>query len=146
MSIPAYCFRSSTPYLLDSQLPMITSGKLYAGIDNIHLLNPIYDQNILDQIRSNCFVYLHGHSAGGTNPSLVEAMSLGLPVFAYGVDYNKETTEMCAKYFSDAKELSGLINQIDEESLNTIGTKMAEIANRRYRWESITEQYAAMMD
>lgn len=118
----------------------------YAGINHIHLLDPIYDQGTLDQIRSNCFVYLHGHSAGGTNPSLVEAMYLRLPVFAYDVDYNKETTENCARYFSNSNELSEFINRIDEKALSLIGIKMAEIANRRYRWDIISRQYEELFN
>ena len=117
----------------------------YAGYELMYLLDPIYDQQILNQLRSSCLVYLHGHSAGGTNPSLVEAMFLGLPVYAYEVDYNRETTEQGAHYFSDAKELAGLVAEHDAQSLSSIGRQMAEIANRRYRWEAIAEQYAALL-
>jgi len=116
----------------------------YNNFAHIHLIDPIYDQQILNQIRSNCYIYLHGHSAGGTNPSLVEAMSLGLPILAYGVDYNKETTEGYAQYFSNSTELSGLIAKIDAEDLLSMANKMKEIANRRYRWEIISEQYAGL--
>ena len=118
----------------------------YATIDHIHLLAPVYDQKILNQIRSNAYVYLHGHSAGGTNPSLVEAMYLGLPVFAYGVDYNRETTENSAVYFLNAMELQRLIESIDENYLRSVGKKMSEISNRRYRWSLISDKYAALFD
>lgn len=114
----------------------------YADMGHIHLLDPIYEQNILDQIRSNCTVYLHGHSAGGTNPSLVEAMYLGLPIFAYDVAYNKETTEHQAAYFSDAEELVKLVGVISEDSLASNAGKMYEIASRRYVWSVIAQQYA----
>jgi len=77
----------------------------YTKSKNIFLLDPIYRQSILNQIRSNCSIYIHGHSAGGTNPSLVEAMYLGLPIFAYGIGYNKETTQNKALYFNDKYEL-----------------------------------------
>ncbi len=117
----------------------------YADIKHIHLLNPIYDQQILNQIRSNCHVYIHGHSAGGTNPSLVEAMFLALPIYAYEVDYNKETTEQCAQYFFDSKELISLVAEFDAVSLSSIGNQMAEIANRRYRWKIISAQYADLL-
>ena len=49
----------------------------YKDNANLLLLDPIYDQKALDELRSNCKIYLHGHSVGGTNPSLVEAMNLG---------------------------------------------------------------------
>ena len=64
----------------------------YSSYKNIRLLNPIYDGHELNLLRSNCKLYIHGHSVGGTNPSLVEAMNLHLPIIAYDVLYNKETT------------------------------------------------------
>ena len=70
----------------------------YGKIKNIIMLDSIYDQNVLNQLRSNCDLYIHGHSAGGTNPSLVEAMCLGLPILCYDVNYNVETTKS-ALYF-----------------------------------------------
>jgi len=117
----------------------------YAGIEHIHLLSSIYDQNVLNQLRSNCMVYLHGHSAGGTNPSLVEAMYLGLPIFSYAVDYNIETTENQAQYFSSVGELRHLLIHHDANLRLAIGKKMSEIANRRYRWDIIASQYAELM-
>src|SRR5690606_38648906 len=77
----------------------------YGSFDNLYLLPPIYNQNELDEIRGNCYVYIHGHSAGGTNPSLVEAMCLGLPILAYDVDYNRFTTKNIAIYFGNEIEL-----------------------------------------
>jgi glycosyltransferase involved in cell wall biosynthesis len=116
----------------------------YASVDHIHLLDPIYDQKILNQIRSNAYVYMHGHSAGGTNPSLVEAMLLGLPIFAYGVNYNRETTENSAEYFLNTMELQTLLKNIDDDYLQSISKKMTEISNRRYRWHFISDQYAEL--
>ena len=84
----------------------------YSKVKNIILYNPIYEMEELNVLRSNCFFYLHGHSAGGTNPSLVEAMYLGLPVIAYGVNYNRETTFGRALFFNDFKELKTLLFQI----------------------------------
>jgi len=71
----------------------------YSTCKNIHLYDPIYNQREIDLIRGNANLYVHGHSAGGTNPSLVEAMFLGLPIVSYNVSYNKTTTENKALYF-----------------------------------------------
>ena len=111
---------------------------------NIYLLDAIYDQRILNQIRSNSYLYVHGHSAGGTNPSLVEAMYLRLPVIAYGVNYNKETTQNKAKYFNDQAELSELLLNLREEELTLVAEEMRGIAQNKYSWDSISEQYAAL--
>ena len=57
----------------------------------IKLINPIYNQEELDALRSNCSLYIHGHSVGGTNPSLVEAISLSLNIVCFDVCFNRET-------------------------------------------------------
>ena len=109
---------------------------------NIFLLDPIYDQKILNQFRSNCSFYIHGHSAGGTNPSLVEAMYLGLPVIAFGINYNIETTANKAAYFNDVNELVLLLKNHDEDLLNSIAENMQTIAMERYSWSSVSEKYS----
>jgi glycosyltransferase involved in cell wall biosynthesis len=114
----------------------------YLHQQHIHFIDPIYDQKILNEIRSNCAVYLHGHSAGGTNPSLVEAMHLNLPIFAYSVSYNKETTGHNADYFTSSEDLTKLIETIDEDRLNINAEKMYEIASSQYIWSAIAQKYA----
>lgn len=116
----------------------------YETCNNIHLVNPIYDQKVLNQLRSNCRLYIHGHSAGGTNPSLVEAMYLGLPIFAYDVDYNKETTKYKAKYFKNKFELISLLNNTDDMQLEKIGKELKFIAEKNYRWEKIALDYSRL--
>jgi len=116
----------------------------YKSFLNIQMLDAIYDQEILDELRSNCLVYVHGHSVGGTNPSLVEAMNLGLPVIAYSASFNVVTTENSALFFSNSNELNFLLQNIydDKIDLESIRKKMSEIGNRRYLWKIITEKYA----
>ncbi|MEM9024516.1 MAG: DUF1972 domain-containing protein, partial [Bacteroidota bacterium] len=117
----------------------------YASTPNLHLLDPIYDQQALDKLRSNCFVYVHGHSAGGTNPSLVEAMYLGLPVIAFNVPYNRATTEETALFFKDAQSLQSLLDSTSLEAYRKIGHQLRSIAYRRYTWEAIANQYANLV-
>lgn len=112
---------------------------------HFHLLDPIYDQTILDQLRSNCKVYVHGHSAGGTNPSLVEAMFLGLPILAFDVEYNRETTaNQALGYFQDTEQLSKLIVGLEKHTLAASGKEMNGIAQHRYTWKIITEKYKSV--
>lgn len=117
----------------------------YDATDGVLLLDAIYDQTRVDMLRSNCSLYLHGHSAGGTNPSLVEAMWLGLPIFAYDVAYNRETTENSAKYFKDADDLVHVLGGVTEADLAEIATRMHETAARRYRWQGISNAYETLM-
>jgi glycosyltransferase involved in cell wall biosynthesis len=118
----------------------------YQGHPNIHILDPIYDQKKLDTIRGNAALYVHGHSAGGTNPSLVEAMYLGLPILAFGVSYNRVTTENRAIYFQDLGGLIREINQVQQAKLVPLGEEMAKIAKRRYTWQYIASLYDMLVD
>lgn len=118
----------------------------YQVYSNLVLLDPIYDQRTLDMLRGNALVYIHGHSAGGTNPSLVEAMYLGLPVIAFGVSYNKTTTEQKALYFKSSAELKQLIEDVRVNHLKGIGTSMKEIAERRYTWPVIAAHYNNLIE
>lgn len=113
----------------------------YAGVANLFLLDPIYEQHKIDLLRSNAIVYIHGHSAGGTNPSLVEAMYLGLPVIAFNVMYNRTTTEHKALYFKNAQELEILICKKKMRELREIGATMKRVAERRYTWRVIAGKY-----
>lgn len=116
----------------------------YANAANLHLLDPIYEQEKLDSIRANCKIYLHGHSAGGTNPSLVEAMYLGLPIMAFDVGYNRETTMGECLYFTDSQALTHLVQSTTGETLLEVAEKMQAIANEHYTWTVIAQRYAEL--
>ncbi len=119
--------------------------KKYGKIPHIHLLDPIYDHEILNQMRSACHVYIHGHSAGGTNPSLVEAMSLGLPIIAFDCIFNQETTCGQGLFFNSSDELRILLNSLDDDLLAKIGIKMKQLADQLYIWDKISSAYARIL-
>ncbi len=120
--------------------------KQFENFPNIFLLDPIYDQHQLDVLRGNASIYVHGHSAGGTNPSLVEAMYLGLPIIAFSVSYNKVTTENKAMYFKNRIELAYLVQNSSDTQFEELGNKMKEIAYRRYTWKLISEKYKSLVE
>ncbi|MEL1253531.1 DUF1972 domain-containing protein [Flavobacterium sp. DGU38] len=117
----------------------------YKDAVNINLLDPIYEQREIDLIRGNASLYIHGHSAGGTNPSLVEAMYLKLPVLAFKVSYNITTTEGKAVYFSSVEDLVGELNILSERELLNIAHQMSIIAERRYTWKTISRLYELLI-
>ncbi len=112
----------------------------YKDSEYVKITPAVYNLDVLNVIRSNCSIYLHGHSAGGTNPSLVEAMFFKKPIFAFDCIYNRESTENKAKYFKDEVELIQLIST-DAGNLSRIAEDMEEIAERRYRWSHVATQY-----
>ena len=116
----------------------------FENCHNIFMLDPVYDQNLLNQLRGSCALYVHGHSAGGTNPSLVEAMHLGLPIAAYDVNYNRETTNQEAFYFSDTAGLKSIIDTLNPEHSGRVGVAMAEYAREHYTWDIVSRAYAGL--
>lgn len=113
--------------------------KRFGNSPNIHLIDSIYDLDVLYAIRKNAHCYVHGHSAGGTNPSLVEAMAIGCRILAFDVVYNRETTHGKALYFNDVESL-----------IRLLGTKwgdyseMQAIAKEHYTWPIIARAYEAL--
>jgi glycosyltransferase involved in cell wall biosynthesis len=116
--------------------------------ENFSLLDPIYDQIALDELRSNCRLYVHGHSVGGTNPSLVEAMYLGLPCLVFDVNYNRETTEDAARYFASESDILSSLDELwsRNDYLDSMGKKLNDIAKRRYSWSDIVKKYRLVID
>jgi glycosyltransferase involved in cell wall biosynthesis len=116
----------------------------YASCGNIFLLDSIYDLGKLKTLRSRALFYIHGHSAGGTNPSLVEAMHFGKPVLAFDCNFNRCTTENKAFFFRNSVELIRLMEVMDVTKANKVGAEMLEIAERRYTWRIVAQQYFAL--
>lgn len=114
----------------------------YAGYSNIYLQDAIYDQKDLDTIRNNAQLYVHSHSFCGTAPSLVEAMSLELPIIAFEVPTNLFTTEKEAIYFNDTDELIKVLQTLNKEKTDRLRVKMKDIAEKRYKWDRISNAYA----
>lgn len=118
----------------------------YSESPNIFLLDPIYDPGALYAVRARASVYLHGHSAGGTNPSLVEMMHFGVPVLAHGCAFNRHSTEGKARYFQSAVELAAQLRSLDSKDADTIGSDMREIAQRKYTWDQIGKAYFELLN
>lgn len=118
----------------------------YGNRPDLYLLDPIYDPGTLHAVRARASVYLHGHSAGGTNPSLVEMMHFGIPVVAHECAFNRHSTEGQARYFRSAAELAEQLRSLDPEEAARIGATIREIAQRRYTWDQIGKAYFALLE
>lgn len=117
----------------------------YAAFTHIFLLDPIYEIRKLKTLRAGAAYYVHGHSAGGTNPSLVEAMHFGKAVLAFDCNYNRSTTEDKALFFKNCEGLSHLIETLDSAAAEKAGRDMLEIANRRYSWDIVAAEYFSLL-
>ncbi len=117
--------------------------ELHSSNSNIDLLDPIYDLHTLALYRAHCNVYVHGHSAGGTNPSLVEMMHFDKPIVAFDCVYNRATMEDKGLYFSSASSLSLIL---DDSNFGGNGSELGDIARRRYTWSVVRAQYHKLFD
>lgn len=131
----------------------ITGSKYYDELKNItscdnderiRILPGIYDEEKLSVIRKNAFLYLHGHSVGGTNPSLLEALSLTNLNILFDVNFNKQVGMNSCLYFDDKNgSLKKLLNK--DDYLKSIQKEKGILAKKRiedeYTWEYILSKY-----
>ena len=126
----------------------IDTKSKFSNYRNILLLDPIYDQKKLDSLRSNCRYYIHGHSVGGTNPSLVEAMYLGLCCIVFDVNYNRVTTNNLTNYFQNSIEISNVVKSLEENNSERerIAKDLKEYAKANYTWSTVIKEYKRVID
>jgi glycosyltransferase involved in cell wall biosynthesis len=117
----------------------------YAQTAHLYLLDPIYDLGVLRTLRGNAAIYVHGHSAGGTNPSLVEMMHFGIPVLAYDCVFNRHTTDNKALWFKDADSLGDAVSSLEPERMSHVGIEMKRIAQERYTWQAVGQAYFKLL-
>lgn len=77
----------------------------YTSEPLLRLLDPIYDPIKLAELRESCAYYLHGHSVGGTNPSLVEMLFYDCEILCFDVEFNTNSAGQGARYFKTADDL-----------------------------------------
>jgi len=108
----------------------------------IVFLNSIYNQLILNNLRFFSKYYFHGHSAGGTNPSLLEAMACSCLICANENKFNKSVLQEDAFYFSNSKDITNFINNKPEKSnFNNFINKNLYKISQNYSLEKITNEY-----
>lgn len=108
----------------------------YSTFQNITISDPVYDLDTLFALRRYAMRYIHGHSAGGTNPSLVEAMIFGNEIATYDVVYNRFTTNELGLFFDSAESLSEILKQEPKKS-----PELTQLAQERYNWDIIRMEY-----
>ncbi len=111
----------------------------------IKFVGTVYDQELLMKIRENCYAYLHGHEVGGTNPSLLEALSSTDLNLLLNVGFNSEVAEDGAMYWTkDNGNLAKLIDKADALSSDEI-EKFGMLSSKRisdaYNWKLVGDRY-----
>lgn len=114
-----------------------------AADDRIRLLGGVWDQELLDGLYSNALTYLHGHSVGGTNPSLLRAMGAGTHVIGWDVGFNREVAGETADFFSDANGVAAAIvaSEAAPELARDNGALLRERVRATYDWDDVADGY-----
>lgn len=108
----------------------------------IKFIDGVYDQKKLACIRKNAYLYIHGHSVGGTNPSLIEALSLTNLNLLYDVCFNHDIGMDSCLYFEKPGSLTQILN--NQELLDQsqqLGIKAKKIVENNFTWDIIVNQY-----
>ena len=119
----------------------------YGSNESIVFLGSIYDMEILDNLRYYSNLYFHGHSVGGTNPSLLEAMACNCCIVAHDNVFNKSILNHDAFYFSDEQQLSEwlFLDKQQEDISLKIENNRNKIHNQ-YDWEVINKKYLEFIE
>jgi len=145
----------------NSKLPLVVVGdytserykaKLSKILDEdknarIIMAGPIYeDRLLLNMLRDNCFAYMHAHSSGGTNPSLLEAMASSNIILAHDNEFNREVCAESACYFKNADDLAEKIRLIEKDIINflQLQNQACERVGTNYSWEKIVNEYIGL--
>ncbi|WP_082487342.1 DUF1972 domain-containing protein [Leifsonia sp. Root112D2] len=117
-----------------------------ANDDRIRLVGSIYDQELLDQLYAHACTYLHGHSVGGTNPSLLRAMGAATPVIAFDVIFNREVLGPDGQYFANVDAVARYVNEAESAPQMTSqnGNRLQARARARYDWEDVATGYESL--
>lgn len=128
-------------------LKRIESSTDYKSDSRINMVGAIYSKDIIDWLRFYAVGYVHGHSVGGTNPGLLEALSATKVNLLYDVCFNREVGGNCAFYFKNHIELSNLIDvtaTMDNSAKELIGKRAKERMIEKYSWKEIVERYQSL--
>lgn len=113
------------------------------GDPRIRLLGGVFDQELLDALYAHAYTYLHGHSVGGTNPSLLRAMGAGTAVIAYDIGFNSEVLDDQAWFFSTSDDVARQVMaaESDRYTAASLGRQSRDRALRFFRWEDVATAY-----
>ncbi len=120
----------------------------YRADPRIRFVGTVYDQELLMKIRQNAYGYFHGHEVGGTNPSLLEALSSTELNLLLNVGFNREVAEDAALYWDkttgDLAALIGRADTLPPEQIGALGEKAKHRIATAYSWEFICSEYEAL--
>jgi glycosyltransferase involved in cell wall biosynthesis len=114
----------------------------FANDERIEFKGSIFDTARVRSLQNNSYLYFHGHSVGGTNPSLLEAMASEALIAAHNNPFNKSVLHADAFYFSDANEVRDIVENVQrKETEKTMVNNNLHKIKYQFNWEKIIDQY-----
>ncbi len=107
----------------------------------IIFIDGIYNEIELSTIRKNAYAYIHGHSVGGTNPSLLEALNLTDLNILYDVNFNRDIGNDSCLYFKEDNSLTNIIDNINKYDRKKMGKSAKKIIKENFTWKIIVNKY-----
>ena len=135
--------KSKTPYYVIGNYNTKYGMYLFKkySCSRVFFLGGIYNKIDLDNIRYFAKIYLHGHSVGGTNPSLLEAMAAKSLIVAHDNKFNRTVLEKNAFYFQSSNDLTKLFKKdLDASKIKFVANNLQKI-EESYRWEFTVDKY-----
>ncbi len=131
---------------LDSKTPYHQAIQQAAG-EEVKLVGAIYDSDKVDALRLHAHIYIHGHSVGGTNPSLVEALGAGNAVLAHDNPFNRWVAQSAAEYFKNGSDLPDKITTMlaDQVALQSMRAYARTRFTNTFRWQNILKSYEKLL-
>lgn len=150
MAIDGYI--SSNQY---GKKPLIVVGKTntpygkflvehYGGNKSINFVGGIYDFDKINSVRYYSYAYFHGHSVGGTNPSLLEAMASECFILSHDNIFNRSVLGGNAIYYSSSAEVKEILNDIDHletEHKKVFLQNNLNVIRNQYSWEKLVDEH-----
>lgn len=118
----------------------------YKNFNNINFLGGIYNLEHLNNLRYFSKLYFHGHSVGGTNPSLLEAMASQALVIAHNNDFNKGILKENSYYFSNPEEVKNILETIKKSDNLPMVQNNYQAIIKDFNWDKINGQYLQLLD
>jgi glycosyltransferase involved in cell wall biosynthesis len=118
-----------------------------AASNEVAFLGAIYDKGVVQTLRFHSLAYVHGHTVGGTNPSLVEAMAAGNPVIAHDNPYNRWVARDAAMYFTSPDDFSTCVDGLmsSPEKRETMQAASKRRFFEEFTWEHVAGQYEKLL-
>ena len=120
--------------------------RVAAGDDRVRMAGSVYDDELLDQLYAHSASYLHGHSVGGTNPSLLRAMGAGSPVLAFDVVFNREVLGETGVFWNSPADVAAQVEVVERrpDEARARGVAGQERAAEKYDWDDVARRYETL--